>query len=287
MGKWCSERWRLGAPVAVGGNLDLPHAVASRCGCPMCSVCSKCWSRRPAYDRRPRPPGGRRRAHARDRWPPAPRPRPRRLGARPPSPGISRMAGTPGEGRVREQAAQGRRRRWCPGRCSRGGPGWRRARTLESLRCTQHRRSRPTTASKRGHHVVRLVQGGEVDARRPQVLGVEADTRGRSHPWPLRRRGDHLDDGGQLLEGAPDRVAGPGGVLEHQGARPRSAADRPGRRPASRRPPGARLALEAAPPVAADVEHQAPGPHGRGHGEVGLEAGTRAGQRRRRRVRPG
>ena len=73
------------------------------------------------------------------------------------------------------------------------------------------------------HQGVSVLGGRERDPRCPQVLGIETD----SQPIVAVRR---LDDLGQLLEGAANRVARSGGVLEQDGARRRRGFRRVGGR---------------------------------------------------------
>ena len=86
-----------------------------------------------------------------------------------------------------------------------------RAASAESLRCSEPSRSSPTTESKSSTTPPSPSGGAHVVARGQQVAGVQADAEAL-----VAARG--LDQRRQLLERAPERPAGAGGVLEVQRA---------------------------------------------------------------------
>ena len=79
----------------------------------------------------------------------------------------------------------------------------------ESLRCSERSRSSPTIRVELVERLVEPVRRADVVARGEQMAGVQA------HPEPLAAAG-RLEQRGQLVERAPERAAGAGGVLEVQ-----------------------------------------------------------------------
>ena len=154
-----------------------------------------------------------------------------------PSPGVSSTQGRPSNWGAARKAAQ-------PPEPSSPSPtlAWR-SRLLprgviESLRCRQPSRSRPTRCSNSAITASTPAARADVIPRRQQVAGVQA------HAEALLAAGG-LDQAGELLEAAPERPAGAGGVLQVAAGSPRS-------RPAPRGscPPARLIALPTSPVLA-------------------------------------
>ena len=173
MAKWCRLALGLGAPVAVGGDLDRRPWCRSRCACSRSSlVCSSCRARDVvATSRVGAPPAS---ATARIAMPPprgcrGRRRRPR-AAAPSPSPGTSRMAGRP------RRARGGRAARRAPSAPMVPSPmfSWRsrlapelHLRVVEVQAARRSRPTRPSTSS-----TTASASATDADSPRPRPTGA-------------------------------------------------------------------------------------------------------------------
>ena len=115
-----------------------------------------------------------------------------------------------------------------------------------------------------GKHLVDPGRGGHVDARDPEVAGIEADAEVRVSSEPI-------DEDGELVDRAADRTAGAGRILEQEPSRIRAPVEHT----LDGREHALESRFEAGPEVRADVEDDPVGLDRAGDVDGVLEGGDR------------